>query len=132
MLALVQYVVLMLSVAFPIIRLRAHVSMDTWVMLSFTVYQSRIQPQNRAIQTLVELITFAMYMETMLRYVILVLDQIRIIIHNVAQNVCPTRIVHSTRPVYVTNVKIHVRVFVEVSLMIIACLRIFLVFRIHK
>lgn len=105
----------MLSAESPITRLHVRVAMDIWVMLSSTVYQSQTQRQNRAIQTLVELITFAMCMETMLLCVIHVLDQIHTIIHNAVLNVYPTQIVHSIKPVYGTNARIHVLEFVEVS-----------------
>lgn len=112
---LVQFVVLMLSVVFPIIALRAHALMDTWVMHLFIVYRSRIQPQNLVIQILVDLRMSAMCMEIMLLYVILALDPVRTTIHNVVQNVYLTQIVHSIKHVYVINVKILVLVFVEVN-----------------
>lgn len=105
----------MLSVASPITRQHVRVLVDIWVMLSSTVYQSQIQRQNRVIQTPVELIMCAMCMETMLLYVIHVLDQIHTIIRNVVLNVYPTQIVRSIKPASETNVKIRVLEFVEVS-----------------
>lgn len=106
---LVQSVVLMPSAELPIIRLLAHVLMDLWVMHSFTVYQLQIRLQNHVEPIRVDPITSAMYMEIMLLYVILVLDQIHSTIHNVAQNVYTIQIVHSIRRACINNVWTHVK-----------------------